>query len=244
MILFDCVSKQYGAKLVLNNVNLMIEGGEFVTIIGSSGAGKTTLINTLIGAEKIDGGSITVDGYEITSMTPAVLQFYRRKIGIIFQDYKLLPQKTVYENVAFAMEVCGCLNKEMAGRVPEVLDMVGLTAQRNQFPYQLSGGENQRTAIARALVHHPKLLIADEPTGNLDPENTRSIIELLLKINAGGTTVILASHDKEMVNYINRRVVHLEDGLILSDQKKAGYSVDIILESAQTAGVMELHIED
>lgn len=244
MILFDHVCKQYGSKLVLNDINLVIEGQEFVTIIGASGAGKTTLINTLIGAEKIDSGSITVDGYEISQMGPAVLQQYRRNVGMVFQDYKLLPKKTVYENVAFAMEVCGASQAEIDLRVPEVLEIVSLSEQKDQFPYQLSGGENQRTAIARALVHKPKLLLADEPTGNLDPDNTKAIIDLLLAINTEGTTVILASHDKEMVNYIERRVIHLKDGRICSDQKKTGYTIDLVINSVSPkAKVMELHID-
>ncbi len=242
MILFEHVSKHYGDKMVLNDISLMIEGEEFVTVIGPSGAGKTTSIKALIGAEKPGTGVILVDGYDITKMSPAVLQYYRRKIGIIFQDYKLLPQKTVYENVAYAMEVCGLNSAEIALRVPEVLEIVGLMEQKDHFPYQLSGGEGQRTAIARALVHNPKLLIADEPTGNLDPENTYAIISLLLKINSAGTTVIIASHDKEMVNLINKRVVSLKNGFMISDKKKGKY--EMANKKISPPEFLELHIEN
>lgn len=224
MIVFENVTKKYGKTAVLDKVNLTIENGEFVSLIGPSGAGKSTFVYTLIGAEKIDSGSIMVDGYTVNTMKDRAIQFYRRRIGVVFQDYKLLPQKNVYENVAFALEVCGFERDDIKKRVPEVLDIVGLKGKTKQFPHQLSGGERQRVAIARALVHNPGLIVADEPTGNLDPKTAQEIIELLLKINAEGTTILLTTHNKDLVNFIKRRVVTLEDGKVASDRKGAGYN--------------------
>lgn len=226
MIIFKDVLKKFGKHTVLDNVNFVVEGGEFVSVTGPSGAGKSTIINLLIGADKPNSGMISVDGYEINKMSNSVLQYYRRKIGIVFQDYKLLPNKTVYENIAFAMEVCGFLDNEIKPRVNDLLKIVGLENHHKHFPKQLSGGENQRTALARALIHNPKLIIADEPTGNLDLDNAKEIIELLLKLNAIGVTIILATHDREMVDLINRRVMHLKLGRIISDKKNAGYDLD------------------
>lgn len=223
MIVFDNVSKQYGARKILDNISLSVKPKEFVSIVGPSGAGKSTLIYTLIGAEKINQGSIQVDDYKVNVMSERALQLYRRKLGIIFQDYKLLPRKSVYENVAFALEATGTPQYLVNIKVEEVLDTVGLNDIRNHFPYQLSGGEQQRAAIARALVHDPKLLVADEPTGNLDPKATDDILELLLKINKNGSTVLLATHDKHIVDSIQRRVVRLEDGKIKSDLANGGY---------------------
>lgn len=224
MIVFENVTKKYGKTAVLDKVNLTIENGEFVSLIGPSGAGKSTFVYTLIGAEKIDSGSIMVDGYTVNTMKDRAIQFYRRRIGVVFQDYKLLPQKNVYENVAFALEVCGFERQDIKKRVPEVLDIVGLKSKTKQFPHQLSGGERQRVAIARALVHNPGLIVADEPTGNLDPKTAQEIIELLLKINAEGTTILLTTHNKDLVNFLKRRVVTLEDGKVANDRKGAGYN--------------------
>jgi len=224
MIVFENVTKKYGKTAVLDKVNLTIENGEFVSLIGPSGAGKSTFVYTLIGAEKIDSGSIMVDGYTVNTMKDRAIQFYRRRIGVVFQDYKLLPQKNVYENVAFALEVCGFERHDIKKRVPEVLDIVGLKSKTKQFPHQLSGGERQRVAIARALVHNPGLIVADEPTGNLDPKTAQEIIELLLKINAEGTTILLTTHNKDLVNFLKRRVVTLEDGKVANDRKGAGYN--------------------
>ncbi len=223
MIVLENVTKKYRNKKVLDNVSFKIDGGEFVSIVGPSGAGKTTLIHALIGAENIDGGKINVDHYEITSLSPSRVQEYRRRIGIIFQDYKLLPKKTVFENVAFALEVAGYKKQFINKRTTDVLKLVGLEEQRNHFPRQLSGGEKQRAAIARALVHAPEMLIADEPTGNLDPENAISLAKLFLKINSHGTTIILATHNKDIVNTIKKRVVTLEKGKLTSDRKNAEY---------------------
>lgn len=223
MIIFENVTKRYGQRVVLDNVNLMVSPGEFVTVTGPSGAGKSTLINALIGAENIQRGHISVDSYIINSLKEKSLQYYRRKIGTVFQDYKLLPQKNVYENVAFAMEVCGYENHYIQKRVREVLEIVGLQEQRRQFPRQLSGGECQRTSIARALVHNPRLVIADEPTGNLDPHNAKEIIDLLLKINKNGATVILATHNPILVDHIHKRVVRLDRGRVIGDKAQSGY---------------------
>lgn len=224
MIVFENVSKKYGRTVVLDNVNLTIKPGEFVSIVGASGAGKSTMVHVLIGAEKVQHGTVTVDGYVVNKMRDKALQYFRRKIGVVFQDYKLLQQKNVYENVAFALEVCGFERPEIRRCVPEVLEIVGLHPRQRQFPHQLSGGERQRVAIARALVHNPGLIVADEPTGNLDPKTAKEIIELLLKINAEGTTVILTTHNKDLVDLIKRRVVTLENGKVVSDRKTAGYS--------------------
>lgn len=223
MIIIDRVTKKFGPKIVLNDLSFIVEGGEFVSIVGPSGAGKTTLIHAMLGAETIDSGSIKVDQYDVSKLKPSKIQDYRRKIGIIFQDYKLLPKKTVFENVAFALEVAGYPKSFVHKRTTDVLKLTGLEEQRNLFPRQLSGGEGQRTAIARALVHAPQLLIADEPTGNLDPENALALAKLLLKINGHGTTVILATHNKNIVNAIHKRVIALDRGKLKSDKENAGY---------------------
>jgi len=223
MIIFDKVLKRYKNKKVLDNVSLTIAPGEFVSIIGPSGAGKSTLVHALIGADKIQGGNITVDGYRITEMSPKEMQYFRRRIGVVFQDYRLLPQKTVFENVAFALEVCGVEKSQIKNRVHEVLKVVGLTDQANHFPNQLSGGEKQRTAIARALVHQPRLIVADEPTGNLDPKTALEIVKLFLEINKKGISIILTTHNREIVNSLKRRVVRLDNGQIAEDKGVGDY---------------------
>jgi len=223
MIIFDNVKKFYGQRPVLDGISIAIEPQEFVSIIGPSGAGKSTLIYTLIGAEKIHEGSIMVDDYKVHVMSEKALQMYRRKIGIIFQDYKLLPRKNVSENIAFALETCGYPKELIKKRVDEVIDIVGLNKVSDKFPRQLSGGEQQKTAIARALVHDPKLIIADEPTGNLDPESAEEILDLLMKINQNGSTVLLATHNKHLVNTLQQRVIRLESGKIVSDLAHSGY---------------------
>jgi cell division transport system ATP-binding protein len=208
---------------VLDDINIKIEPGEFVSFIGPSGAGKSTLIYSLIGAEPISKGRILVDGIEVNKLAGRSLQFYRRKLGVIFQDYKLLKQKNVYENVAFALEVCGYEKADIKERVHEVLSIVGLGRKQKQFPHQLSGGEKQRVAIARALAHYPSVIIADEPTGNLDPKTGQGIVDLLLKINENGTTVILTTHNKDIINRLKKRVISIEEGKLVSDKKSAGY---------------------
>ncbi|MBU1445782.1 ATP-binding cassette domain-containing protein [Patescibacteria group bacterium] len=223
MIIFDQVHKHYGDKTILDDISLVIEPQEFISLIGPSGAGKSTLIYSLIGSEKITNGKIFVDDYSVHSMSEKALQMYRRKLGIIFQDYKLLTQKNVFENVAFALEACGFSKEFIKNRVDEVLKIVGLHEQSSQFPYQLSGGEQQRTAIARALVHDPKLIIADEPTGNLDPDTASDILDLLLEINKSGATILFATHNKNLVDKVQRRVIRLEDGKITSDKFHGGY---------------------
>ena len=223
MIVLNKITKSYRNRKVLDQVSLTIEGGEFVSIVGSSGAGKTTLLHSMIAATKPTSGSITVDGIEITKMSGDEIQSYRRSIGIVFQDYKLLPNKTVYENVAFALEVAGYDRPFIRERTVDALKLAGMEGHRNHFPHQLSGGEQQRTAIARALVHAPELLFADEPTGNLDPENTMALAKLFKKINDSGTTVVLSTHDKEVVNYLKKRVITLDNGRVVSDKKEATY---------------------
>lgn len=224
MIRFSQVVKIYGEKAVLDNVSFEIEKGEFVSIVGRSGAGKTTIAKLILGVEKPDLGFVSIDGLLIADMKSRTLQVLRRSIGVIFQDYRLLPDKTVFDNVAFALEVSGDFSeKEIHQRVQHVLHRVGLSALSASFPPTLSGGEQQRVAIARALVHKPKVLIADEPTGNLDPESTRIILSLLRDIHQEGTTIILTTHDPEVVNFFQKRVLFLESGKIKSDKNNALY---------------------
>lgn len=217
------VSKKYGHNLVLDNVSLSIEKGEFVILIGPSGAGKSTLIRLLIREEKPNRGKIVISGRDITRLRDDELPYYRRNIGIVFQDFKLLPNKTVYENIAYALEVSDEPDSEIERKIPKILKAVGLSDRAQAFPDQLSGGEKQRVSIARALVHNPKFLIADEPTGNLDPESTREIAELLEKINCQGTIVLLATHNKDLVDRMRKRVVTLKAGKIVSDEVQGRY---------------------
>lgn len=219
MLVFEKLSKNYGIQKTLDEINLTIYPQEFVLLVGPSGAGKSTLMHLLIGAERPSAGSIQIDGIRVEKLTTETMQEYRRMIGMVFQDYKLLPQKTVFENVAFAMEVCGESEDKIEKRVNEVLSKVGLMSRSEHYPDELSGGEKQRVALARALVHQPKLLIADEPTGNLDPDATMQVIRLLQKINEEGVTIILTTHNKEIVSYLKTRVITLENGKIVSDIK-------------------------
>ena len=226
MIFFDNVSKIYNHHSVaLKNVTLRVHPKEFVTLVGSSGAGKTTLLKLFIREEEPTEGRIFLDGTEITGVKRSELHHVRRRIGTVFQDYKLLPMKTAYENVAFAMEVAGRPDEEIEEDAPQVLELVGLKDKMQNFPHQLSGGEKQRVAIARALVNRPDVLLADEPAANLDPINTWEIVKLLQKINSLGTTVILASHDKEIINSIDKRVIVLDKGEVISDQERGKYLV-------------------
>lgn len=235
MIRFEDVTKHYGNHIVLDHIDLEIEGGEFVTIVGPSGAGKSTLLHALIGNRKIDSGSIVVDGYEITEFSQEALQEYRQKVGVVFQDYKLLERKTVFENVAFALEVCGWEDGDIEERAYEVLDLVGMLDHVGKFPEQLAGGEGQRTAIARALVHKPRLLIADEPTGNLDFWHSQQILELIKKVNEMGTTVVMATHNREIVDQIHRRVVVINNGVIVSDKDNSGYDLELLSNPGREA---------
>lgn len=226
MIHFKNVSKIYPPHMVaLENVNLIIKAKEFVSLVGSSGAGKSTLLRMLIGEESPSMGEIIVGDVSINTLTHKEMPYMRRKIGTVFQDYKLLPTKTAYENIAFAMEVAGKDDVEIKEDVPQVLSLVGLEDKANQFPYQLSGGERQRVAIGRALVHRPDILVADEPTGNLDPVNTWEVVNLLLKLNELGATVILATHDNSIVNNLERRVILMEKGRVVKDDAKGKYLI-------------------
>lgn len=224
MIKFQNVSKSYANKIkILRNVNLHIKVGEFVSIVGQSGAGKTTLVKTLIGEEKVDEGRVIVGDWDITNVSRHDVPFLRRQIGVIFQDFKLLPKKTLKENISFALEVCGASSAKINKVVPNVLKIVGLEDKGNRYPREVSGGEQQRAAIARALVHQPKILLADEPTGNLDAINADEIIDLLLRINKFGTTVILVTHNKDIVNRLNRRVITMDKGVVISDKEHGKY---------------------
>lgn len=224
MIKLDNISKAYNNKIkVLREVNLQIKAGEFVSIVGQSGAGKTTIVKILTGEEKVTEGKVTIGDWDITNIRRSEIPYLRRQIGVIFQDFKLLPKKTLRENVAFALEVCGAPSGKIKKVVPSVLKIVGLEDKSARYPREVSGGEQQRAAIARALVHQPKILLADEPTGNLDALNADEIIDLLLRINKFGTTVILVTHNKEIVNRLNHRVVTMDHGVIISDQEHGRY---------------------
>jgi len=224
MILFQNVSKIYNGNCVaLDDVTLRMKPKEFISIAGPSGAGKSTLLKLLICEEKPTQGKVFLDKQNLNLIKNSDLPLIRRKIGMIFQDFKLLANRTVYENIAFAMEVVGSPNKEIEQDVPQVLDVVGLADKIDYFPHQLSGGEKQRIAIARALIHRPSVILADEPTGNLDLLNTWDIIKLLLKINELGTTVILATHDREIINNLGRRVITLDKGKLIRDEAKGRY---------------------
>ncbi|QQR60771.1 cell division ATP-binding protein FtsE [Candidatus Uhrbacteria bacterium] len=228
MIVLEGVSKAYGSDSIgLDDVSLHIPAGEFVSIVGQSGAGKTTLAKLLMAEEQPTKGRIEIGGWDITRIKAREIPELRRQIGVIFQDYKLLPKKTVYENVSFALEVAGVKSRVIHDIVPQVLNIVGLDEKFNRFPRQLSGGEQQRVVIARALVHRPKVLLADEPTGNLDTLNTQDIMDLLVKINAFGTTVVLVTHNREVVNALRRRVITLKDGKVVSDQKHGKYMLTV-----------------
>jgi len=224
MISLINVYKSYSNKnKILKDINLRIEAGEFVSIVGQSGAGKTTLVRLLIGEERVDSGQVIVGDWEITKISKLEVPYLRRQIGVIFQDFKLLPKKTLAENVSFALEVSGGTRSKIKKIVPSVMKIVGLDDKKNRYPDEVSGGEKQRAAIARALIHQPKILLADEPTGNLDAINANEIIDLLLRINKFGTTVILVTHNKEIVNRLNRRVITMEQGQIISDQAHGKY---------------------
>lgn len=226
MIGFHNVSKTYNHETIaLDEINLEIKPGEFVSLVGKSGAGKSTLIKLLIGEERPTKGRVVVGSYEVNKLKSKQLPHLRRQIGTVFQDFKLLPTKNAYENIAFALEVEGRPQQEIEDLVPEVLDMVGLADKRHNFPNELSGGEKQRVAIARAMIHRPAVLIADEPTGNLDDTNAEEIIKLILKIHELGTTVILATHNKHIVNSLNRRVVSMANGRVVRDEQKGKYLV-------------------
>lgn len=225
MIDIQKVSKHYGKIRALDRASFKIKEGEFVCLVGPSGAGKTTLVKLLICEEKPTFGRILVASRDIHMLPQKEIPFYRRKIGVVFQDYKLLPTKNVYENVAYALEVSGATNKLIQERVPKILELVGLEKRAQNYPDELSGGEKQRTSLARALVHRPKILIADEPTGNLDPATSWEIIDLLFRINQRGTTIILATHNRDIVNALRKRVIALKSGKLVYDKQRGQYVI-------------------
>lgn len=224
MIYFDNVSKIYAKDAIaLDGVTFSIEPNEFISLVGKSGAGKSTLIKLLLAEEKPTSGHVYLESLDVHSLHRDELPFIRRRIGTVFQDFRLLSSKTAYENVAFAMEAAGRGDEEIEADVPQVLALVGLQDKAHQFPFQLSGGEKQRVGIARAIVNRPDIVVADEPTGNLDPQNSWDIIKLLGKINELNTTVMLATHDKTIIDAIGRRVVTLENGKMIRDEKRGKY---------------------
>ena len=223
LVLHDVTKTYPNGKTALRDVDLVIPEGDFVFLVGPSGAGKSTLIKLLIRDELASHGQVVLDGQDLARLPRRAVPKVRRKIGIVFQDFKLLPTKSVWENVAFALEVTGTPRRRIRPAVDRVLALVGLTAQRQQIPSQLSGGEQQRTAIARALVHDPRLIIADEPTGNLDPLISWEIIQLLLRINELGVTVMMATHDADVVTALRKRVVALEEGRVIRDEVGGAY---------------------
>ncbi len=224
MIRYENVGKIFpGDFLALDDVSLQIEKGEFVSIIGHSGAGKSTLLKLLYAEEQPTSGQVFFDGRDLATIKKRHLPYYRRNIGTVFQDFKLLSEKTVFRNVSYALEVIGKTTQEINEEVPEILDIVGLADKMEKYPNQLSGGERQKVSLARALIHRPAVIVADEPTGNLDPNSSWDIVKLLVKINDLGTTVILATHDREVVDKLNKRVVALNNGKIVSDCKKGKY---------------------
>ncbi|WP_114296985.1 cell division ATP-binding protein FtsE [Anaerobacterium chartisolvens] len=218
------VTKRYpNGTVALKNVSVKINKGEFAFIIGSSGSGKSTLIKMILKEENPTEGDVFINGYEVSAMRRKDIPVLRRSLGIVFQDFRLLPGKTVYENVAFAMQIVEALPKEIRRQVPMALALVGISRKANAYPGQLSGGEQQRVALARALVNNPSLLVADEPTGNLDPENSWEIMRLLNEINQRGTTVVIATHEKYIVDAMRKRVVVLDKGILVRDQQKGLY---------------------
>ncbi len=227
VIEFRGVSKSYGATNGgVEDISFQVARGDFVFLVGSTGSGKSTLMKLLIKEIEPTAGQIMVAGHDLRDVTRKKVPFYRRNIGMVFQDFKLLPDRTVYDNVAYALQVTGSSRKEIRAKVPDVLRLTGLSTKLHHFPDQLSGGEQQRVAVARAFVNHPPLLLADEPTGNLDPETSVGIMQLLHRINRAGTTVLVATHDAHMVDRMRRRVIELQAGELVRDEYDAGYSAD------------------
>ena len=228
MIEFRNVSKVYNKNVkALTNVNINIDKGEFVFLVGPSGAGKSTFIKMLLKEVEPSTGNIVMGNEDLSKIKRRQIPYHRRKIGMVFQDFRLIPTLNVYENVAFAMRVVGASPKEIRKRVPMVLSLVGLSNKYKMFPTELSGGEQQRVSIARAIVNNPKVLIADEPTGNLDPETAKEIMELIDDINKAGTTVVMATHAKEIVNSMKKRVIAIDKGEVVSDVQKGGYEYEV-----------------
>ena len=228
MLIISEMSKVYpGGSVALQDVNVHIEPGEFVFVVGPSGAGKYTYIKMLFREVLPTTGSIFVNGMDILALSPKEIPFMRRQLGIIFQDYRLLPDRTVFENVAFAMQVIEAPHRKIRRQVNNVLDLVGLRHRSNAYPNELSGGEQQRIAIARAIVNDPVFVIADEPTGNLDPETSWDIMEIFKEINSAGTTIVMATHDKDVVDAMGKRVIAIEQGRIVRDEKEGVYGYEI-----------------
>ena len=227
MIKFDKVTEIYTSDNngVLYDVSFEIKEGEFVSVVGKSGAGKTTLVKLILGLEEPTSGDVYFKGKKVNNSDASQIQEIRRQIGVIHQDYKLLPNKTVYENVAYIMEVEGKPNEEIETEVQKILETIGLKDKTNNFPSELSGGEQQRLAVARALINHPDIIIADEPTGNLDPYNTYEVISLLTKMNQAGKTIILATHDQEVINKLQKRVITLEEGKLIRDEESGRFII-------------------
>lgn len=227
MIIFSNVSKVYdNGSTALNNISFFIERGEFVFIVGPSGAGKSTLIKLLMHEETATSGDVIINNIKVSDLGQKDIPYLRRNMGVVFQDFRLLPKKTVYENVSFAMEIIGASKREIRRQVPSVLSMVGLSHKAKAYPSQLSGGEQQRVALARALVNNPAFLIADEPTGNLNPKTAMEIVELLNEINKRGTTIVMATHAKDIVDQMKKRVIAIEDGVIVRDEARGEYGYE------------------
>jgi cell division transport system ATP-binding protein len=225
MIVFENVTKVYEPDVVaLGNVSLFIEKGEFVFVVGASGSGKSTLMRLMLKEIEPTNGRILIGGRELGRLKRSKVPLLRRNIGCVFQDFKLLPNRSAFENVAFALKVQGASRRDIRLKVPEVLGLVGLTHKGSSYPHELSGGEQQRVSVARAMVNHPPLLICDEPTGNLDPDTSVGIMQLLYRINRSGTTVVMATHDREMVDKMRRRVIALESGTVVRDERRGGYT--------------------
>ena len=228
MIEFKNVSKVYSTGTeAVHNATFTIEKGEFAFLVGSSGSGKSTLIKLILKEEEASSGNIVINGRDITFLKSKRVPFLRRSMGVVFQDFRLLPDKTVYENVAFAMYIVKATPKHIRRQVPMVLSLVGLSDKAKCYPHELSGGEQQRVAIARALVNNPSMIIADEPTGNLDPETAWDIMNLLNEINARGTTIVMATHARDIVDKMKKRVIQIDKGVIVRDDRKGGYRSEI-----------------
>ncbi len=226
MIILESVTKKYHPNItVLNDLSLRIEPGEFAFIVGQSGAGKSTIVRLITAEERPTSGSIHVNGEDVTKIPNRKIPALRRQIGVVYQDFKLLEQKTVYENIAFALEVCGETSKNIRTVVPQVVGIVGLEDKEHRYPRHLSGGEQQRVAIARALVHRPHILIADEPTGDLDAITSRGIVDVLVKVNDLGTTLLFVTHNKDVVNMLKRRVISIKGGTVVSDKEGGKYFI-------------------
>lgn len=227
IIAMDHISKQYSTGVeALSDISIRIHKGEFVFVVGKSGSGKSTFIKLLLKELNPTEGRIFVGGRQVTNLKRKQVSLYRRKIGVVFQDFRLLKNKTVFENVAFAQEIIGMTKRDIARNVPIMLEMVGLKGKEKMYPHELSGGEQQRVAIARALINQPTILLADEPTGNLDPKTAWDIMMLLEEVNKMGTTVVVVTHNNDVVDVMQKRVINLEDGVLVRDEKKGGYQVE------------------